>query len=83
MNQSLSHIMQNLHGTIVGMLTIYNNKKKYLSNVDVEAIVVTDQPEMTSTSESTGQIIRRKSIKIKDEKCAIYVTFWNNKVKIY
>ncbi len=39
-----------------------------------------DRGVTTTTSEINGEIIRRRSLKIKDETGVIFITVWNNKV---
>jgi uncharacterized alkaline shock family protein YloU len=55
-------------------------RKVFLAFIDVEGIVIMDRGIITTISEHTGQPVRRKSLKIKDETAATNITIWNNKV---
>ncbi|CAF1471137.1 unnamed protein product, partial [Rotaria sordida] len=61
--KELRDIPQSLHG----------------SHVDVEGIVIMNRGLITSTSQYTGESLRGRSFKIKDETAAINITIWNEK----
>jgi len=83
--QSIADVLKALHGISIGMLfpdsILIQTKNKKCFIIDVEGIVVMDRNTIISKSSGTGDLVRRKSIKIKDESSAINITFWNYKVK--
>ncbi len=58
----------------------YSIKKKILDFIDLEGIVIMDRGVTTTISQINGEIIRRRSLKIKDETGVLFITVWNNKV---
>ena len=51
-----------------------------LYTLDVEGVVIMDNGLIETTSRDHGKLLRRRSLKIKDETAAINITIWNDKV---
>lgn len=55
-------------------------KEKSIYLIDVEGQVILDRGTIQTTSENDNTVMRRRSLKIRDQTGAVNITLWNNKV---